>query len=231
MLITLYKISEVHFCLLGTNGFHVKAKNERFTAASSRCRQNLKYENFTSSFARLRQDIASQSVPHVQHDYFSSFKQSNHWFEMLSLPLSNLKLPIKQTWRRRQREPHKFAYLTSEWKTALLHALHVHFFFFLHFAVVPVLSTTWNDQFCRFVDTVSTWRQIFMLIFLSLRRWFRFNSRILRTKFANMVIGNNDEMIAQTRSYILRWSSRCRLLCGLSSLLSVLTVICNSEPH
>ena len=58
MFITLYKIDGVHFRLLGTNGFHVKAKNERFTAASSRCRQNLKYENFTSSFGRLRQNTA-----------------------------------------------------------------------------------------------------------------------------------------------------------------------------
>ena len=41
MLITLYKIGEVHFRLLGTNGFHAKAKNERFTAAGSRCCQNL----------------------------------------------------------------------------------------------------------------------------------------------------------------------------------------------
>ena len=30
MLITLDKIGELHFRLLGTNGFHVKAKNERF---------------------------------------------------------------------------------------------------------------------------------------------------------------------------------------------------------
>ena len=35
----------MHFCLLGTNGVHVKAKNERFTAPGSRCRQNFKYEN------------------------------------------------------------------------------------------------------------------------------------------------------------------------------------------
>ena len=55
---TLYKIGEVQIRLLGTNGFHVKAKSEIFTAASSRCRQNLKYENFTSSFGRLRQKIA-----------------------------------------------------------------------------------------------------------------------------------------------------------------------------
>ena len=71
MLITSYKIGGVHFRLFDTNGFDVKAKNERFTAASSRCRQNLKYENFTSSFRRLRQNIAPKSVPHVQHDHFS----------------------------------------------------------------------------------------------------------------------------------------------------------------
>ena len=106
MLITLYKIGGVLFRLLATNGFRVKAKNERFTAASSRCRQNLKYENFPSSFGRLRQNIARKSVPHVQHDYFSSFNQSNHWFVALSLtlPSSDLKLrnekpeePVKLT--------------------------------------------------------------------------------------------------------------------------------------
>ena len=73
MLITLYKIGEVHFRLLGTNGFHVKAKNERFTTASARCRHNLKYENFMSSFGRLLQNIAPKSVLHVQHDYLSLF--------------------------------------------------------------------------------------------------------------------------------------------------------------
>ena len=78
MLVTLYKIGGVHFRLLGMNGFHVKAKNERFTAASSHCLQNLKYENLTSSFARIRQNIAPKSVPHVQHDYFPSFNQSNY---------------------------------------------------------------------------------------------------------------------------------------------------------
>ena len=76
--------------LLGTNGFHVKAKSETFSATSSRCRQNLKYENFTSSFGRLRQNIAAKSVPHVQHDCFSSFNQSNL---SLTLPSSNLQLP------------------------------------------------------------------------------------------------------------------------------------------
>ena len=87
MLITLYKIGEVHFHLLGTKGFHAKARSERLTAASSRCRQNFKYENFTSSFSRLRQSIVPKSMPHVQHDYFSSFNQSNRSFVALSLTL------------------------------------------------------------------------------------------------------------------------------------------------
>ena len=54
----------------------------------------IKFENFTSSFSRLRQNIAPKSVPHVQHDCFSLFNQSNHWFVALSLtlPSSNLKL-------------------------------------------------------------------------------------------------------------------------------------------
>ena len=98
MLITLYKIGELHFRLLGTNGFHVKAKSAK-SAASSRFCQNLKHENLTWSFGRLRQNIAPKSVPHVQHDYFSSFNQWNHWFVTLSLtlpltlPSSNLKFP------------------------------------------------------------------------------------------------------------------------------------------
>ena len=65
MLVTLYKISEVHLCSLGTNDFHVKTNNERSTTAGSRCRQNLEYENMKSSFSRLRQKIAPKSVPHV----------------------------------------------------------------------------------------------------------------------------------------------------------------------
>ena len=78
MLFMLYKASEVHFRLLGTNGFHAKAKNEKFTAESSPRSQNLKNENFMTSTGRLRQEIAPKSVPDTHHDYFSSFNQSNH---------------------------------------------------------------------------------------------------------------------------------------------------------
>ena len=43
MLVTLYKIGQVSFHLIGTiPGFSCKVKDERFTAAESRCHQNLK---------------------------------------------------------------------------------------------------------------------------------------------------------------------------------------------
>ena len=82
MLVTLYEIGEVYFRFLGPNGFHVKAENERFTAARSVCRRNLKYENFTMSFGRLRHKSAPKS------DCSPSFNQSNNWFVALSLPVA-----------------------------------------------------------------------------------------------------------------------------------------------
>ena len=78
MLVTLYKIGEVYFRLLGANRFLVKPENETFTAAGSHYRGNFKYENLASSFDRLRQKFAPKSVSHVQNDYFSPFNQSNH---------------------------------------------------------------------------------------------------------------------------------------------------------
>ena len=47
-------------------------ENKSFTTIRLRSRQNLKYEVLRSSFGRLRQKIAPKSVPHVQHDYFST---------------------------------------------------------------------------------------------------------------------------------------------------------------
>ena len=78
MLIMSYKIGKVHFCLLDMNDFHLRAKNERFTAAGLHnfCCQNLKYENFTW-FGQLHQKITAKSALHVQHDYFSLFNQLN----------------------------------------------------------------------------------------------------------------------------------------------------------
>ena len=89
-LVTLCKLGKVYFHSLGTNGFHVRAKAEIFSAVGSRYRQNLKSENFTSSLADYDKKIAPKSVLHVQHDHFPSYNQSNHWFVELSSNLSNV---------------------------------------------------------------------------------------------------------------------------------------------
>jgi len=85
------------------------------------------------------------------------------------------------------------------------------FFIFLHFADVLVLSTTWKDLLCSCVDDVSIWSQMFNFVFLSLQRWFQFNSSIVWRNFASLMTLNNCEMIAETRSYIFKWRSCCLL--------------------
>ena len=84
------------------------------------------------------------------------------------------------------------------------------FFIFWHFADVLVLSTTWNDLFCSCVDDVGIWWQMFNFVFLCSKRWFQFNSRIVRTHFSSIMTLINWKMIAETRSYIFRWRSRFR---------------------
>ena len=117
-------------------------------------------------------------------------------------------MEFTQLRRRRQQERHKFAYLTVRNNSSARFARAV--FIFGHFADVFVLSTTWNDLFCICVDDVSIWPQMFNFVFLYLKRWFQFNSRIVGTHFASVMTLNNWEIIAETRSYIFRWCSRYR---------------------
>ena len=63
---------------------------------------------------------------------------------------------------------------------------------------------------------------MFQFVFLCQRRWFQFNSRIVKTHFASAMTLNNWEIIAQTRSYIFRWLSRCSLLTRLEHETSML---------
>ena len=53
---------------------------------------------------------------------------------------------------------------------------------------------------------------MFNFVLLSQKPWFQFNSRIVRTHFASAITLNNCKIIAETRSYIFRWRSRCLLL-------------------
>ena len=98
MLITLYKIAGVHFRLLGTNGFHVKAKNERFTASCSRCRQNPKYENFTS-WKTTSKHCTKKRATRAARLYFFIQPIKSLICGVVVIPLlpSNLKLPTQFT--------------------------------------------------------------------------------------------------------------------------------------
>ena len=126
---------------------------------------------------------------------------------------------LKQPRRRRQQKPYKFAYLTM--KNSIFARFTRSFFIFWHFEDVLVLSTLWNDLFCSGVDDVSVWWQMFNFVLLCPKRWFQFNSRIVRTHFSSIIPLNDWKMIAETRSYIFRWRFRiCRRRVCLSSLLS-----------
>ena len=78
------------------------------------------------------------------------------------------------------------------------------FFIFVHFADVLVPSTAWNDFFCSCVDDVRMWWKMFNFAFLSQKRWFQFNSKIVRTHFASILTVNNWEMITETQNYIFQ---------------------------
>ena len=71
MFITSYKIGEVHFRLLGTNGCHEMNSKDLLQ------RVRLVVTISIMSFGGLRRKTAGKSVPHVQHDYFSLFNQLN----------------------------------------------------------------------------------------------------------------------------------------------------------
>ena len=77
MLVTLCKISEVYFCLLAANDFHVKTKNGSFTSTGSRCRKKLKYENLTSLFYRKVKEVKNCTKKRAARLFFT-FNQGNH---------------------------------------------------------------------------------------------------------------------------------------------------------
>ena len=99
-LVTLYKVGEVHaFSLSWHEWCSYKGKKRKIYScglALSSEPQKLKFHVIVC------QKIEPKSVPQVQHDYFSSLIQSNHWFVMSTLPLmlqlpsSFVKLPISE---------------------------------------------------------------------------------------------------------------------------------------
>jgi len=111
---------------------------------------------------------------------------------------------LKQPRRRWQQKPHKFAYLTMR---NSIFARFARAFF--HLDILKTFSFFLRREMTCFGD-MSEWWKMFNFVFLSLKRWFHFNSSIVRTHFASIRALNNWEMIAERRSFILRWRSQCR---------------------
>ena len=63
------KIGEVHFCLFGTKGPQVKARNERFRAAGWRCSQNLKYETRQNKYSEPMKIYRRLQIHHTKFQY------------------------------------------------------------------------------------------------------------------------------------------------------------------
>ena len=58
-------VGKVNFCLLRTNGFHIKVKK-----AGQHCHQNFKYENFMLSFGRLSKNCIKECAAHAARLFF-----------------------------------------------------------------------------------------------------------------------------------------------------------------
>ena len=94
MLITLYK-RRTALSLAWYEWFSYKGKEWKIYCCELALLSEPQVWKFHVVVWQTTLNIATKSVPHVQHDYFSPFNQSNHWFVALSfkLPSSNLKLP------------------------------------------------------------------------------------------------------------------------------------------
>ena len=75
-------------------GFHVKVKNERFYCCGLALSSEHQIWKFHIVIWQTASKIAPKSVPHVQHDYSSSFNQSCNYFLALLLPQPCLLLKL-----------------------------------------------------------------------------------------------------------------------------------------
>ena len=76
------------------NAVEINEENERLTVGFPVVVKTLNLEISRYRFRRLRQTVLLKYLPHVQHDYFSSFNQSDHRFLALSLPLPSCLLKV-----------------------------------------------------------------------------------------------------------------------------------------
>ena len=83
------------------------------------------------------------------------------------------------------------------------------FFIFEHLTDLLVLSTTWNEQFCSWMDDVNNWWQMFNFVFLPLKRWsVSIYCRTVRTHLARVL--NNGSTTDKKKYVVLYISFSCK---------------------
>ena len=93
-LVAFYTVENLCLRWTGENAVESNEASERFTVGVHVVVRTLNLEISRYSFRTLRQMIPLKYVPHVQHDYFSSFTQSDHLFIALSLPMPSCLLKV-----------------------------------------------------------------------------------------------------------------------------------------
>ena len=74
----------------------------------------------------------------------------------------------------------------------------------LHFFTFRRRSCSFYDVKRPDLQVCGRHEQMSYFVFLPLKRWLQFNSRIVRAHFESVMTLNNYEVIAETRSYIFR---------------------------
>ena len=156
-----------YFRLLGTNGFHIKDENERFTDC---CGLALSLEPQIWKLHAVIWQTTSKNCTKKRAAraarFFSSFGQSYHWFVALTFPFpfqsSFLKLPTTSWQDRNGSEIYKNEKSSSKACESLffssLLCKFVTFFLPSSFCLPFFFLLTWNRLFCRYVDGVNTWQ-------------------------------------------------------------------------
>ena len=93
-LLTFYTVENLCLKWTGKNAVEFNEANEIFTVDVHVVVKTLNLEISRYRLRRLRQIILLKHVPHVQHDYFSSFTQSDDLFIALSLPMPSCLLKV-----------------------------------------------------------------------------------------------------------------------------------------
>ena len=68
-------MGEVSFHIIDTKGFDGKKQNERFNAAGSRCRKNLKFENFKATTLKKCTKTRAARAARFPHSTIREFKK------------------------------------------------------------------------------------------------------------------------------------------------------------